>query len=353
MLYTLLKYIDRSRFDVTVLVMNDVGVQREAFHALGFRIVNVLDSKLSFLNKVKYKLVYNILPVKLAAKWLLRGIEADSYVAFVEGYCTKIISTISPRKRKIAWVHTDLKNFPWPVEKHIYRNAIQEKDAYSKYDEVICVSQEVAGVMKREYGIGNANTIYNPIDEERIIQDSKEACDIYVDRNKFNIVSVGRLTYPKGYDLLIDRVPEIRAINPNIRLYIIGEGEERPSLERQIQRLGLERHVVLTGFQQNPYSLMAAMNAFVCSSRAEGFSLVIAEAMIIGLPVISMECAGPCELLDNGRYGILCKSYDELAKSIATVAGDEKLFMAMREKSERRAKDFNTEKTIKSIEEIL
>lgn len=352
-LYTILKHIDRSRFDVSILVMNDVGVQREAFHALGFKIVNVLDRKISLLNKIKYKLIYNFLPAKLAAKWLLRGIKTETYVAFVEGYCTKILSTISPRIRKIAWVHIDLESFPWTIKKGIFKNKTEEKKAYSRFDEVICVSQEVTKVMRREYGINKARTIYNPIDEDRIIQASKESCGIVVDKECFNIISVGRLTRQKGYDLLIDKMPEIISASPNIRLYIVGEGEERASLESQIKRLGLELHVILTGFLQNPYSLMALMDAFVCSSRAEGFSLVIAEAMIVGLPVISMECAGPCELLDEGKYGILCKSYDELAKSIAVIACDEELLESLRMKSRQRAKDFNTKNTIKCIEEIL
>lgn len=351
--YTILKYIDRRRFDVTILVMNDVGVHKDAFHSLGFRIINVLDGKLSLLNNIKYKLIYNIFPAKIAAKWLLNGIKADTYVAFVEGYCTKIISTIPHKKRKIAWVHTDLKKFPWPVEKHIYSSADSEKKSYSLFDKVVGVSKEVSEVMKQEYGLTDVITIYNPIDENRIQAQSEKVRCKNIDKSLFNIISVGRLTHPKGYDQLIDRMPGIISIRPDIRLYIVGEGEERTSLENQIKRLGLERHVILTGFLQNPYSLMAQMDAFVCSSRAEGFSLVIAEAMIIGLPIISMECTGPCELLDNGKYGILCKSYDELSQSIVAVAEDKKLLESLKVKSQQRAKDFNTEKTIKLIEEIL
>lgn len=352
-LHTILKYIDRRRFDITILVMNDVGVHKDAFHSLGFRIINVLDGKLSLLNNIKYKLIYNILPAKIAAKCLLNGIKADTYVAFVEGYCTKIISTIPHKKRKIAWVHIDLDNFPWTIEKGIYKDKVEEKKSYSRFDEVISVSQEVTEVMRHEYGTIKARTIYNPIDEVRIKQASNDSCDIVVDKKNVNIISVGRLTYQKGYDLLIEKMLEIVSSKNNVRLYIVGDGEQRASLNCQIKRLGLEQHVILTGFLQNPYSLMTQMDAFVCSSRAEGFSLVIAEAMIVGLPIISMDCAGPCELIDNGKYGILCKSYDELSKSIVAVAEDKKLLESLKVKSQQRAKDFNTEKTIKLIEEIL
>jgi len=352
-LYTILRYINRERFDVTILVMNDAGVQRDVFHSLGFKIINVLDNRIPLLNNIKYKLIYNILPAKVAAKWLLTGIKADTYVAFVEGYCTKIFSTLSPKKRTIAWVHTDLKNFPWPVEKRIYSSFESEGTAYKNYCQVIGVSNEVTEVMKHAYRLSDVLTIYNPIDELRIKSLSEAPGDIKVDKRSFNIISVGRLTRPKGYDLLIGIMPGLVKHRSDIKLYIVGEGEDRASLEEQITLLGLKSHVILTGFLQNPYSLMARMDAFVCSSRVEGFSLVIAEAMIVGLPVISMECAGPCELLDNGKYGILCKSYDELTKSIMAVAKDGKFLESLRAKSQQRAKDFNTEKTIKHIEEIL
>lgn len=352
-LYTILRYIDQKKFAITILVMNDTGPQKDAFHSLGYVIKNVLGNKISLLNKIKYKLIYNILPAKVALKWLTKDVDADTYVAFVEGYCTKVFSHIPSGKRKVTWVHIDLDSFPWTIEKGIFKNKAEEKKSYSRFDEVICVSQEVTKVMRREYGINNARTIYNPIDEDRIIQASRESCDIVVDIECFNIISVGRLTRQKGYDLLIDKMPEIIAANPSIKLYIVGEGEERASLESQIQRLRLEEHVILTGFLQNPYSLMTQMDAFVCPSRAEGFSLVIAEAMIVGLPIASMECAGPCELLDEGKYGILCRSYDELAKSIAAVACNEELLESLRMKSQQRAKDFNTKNTIKCIEEIL
>jgi len=352
-LYTILRYINRERFDVTILVMNDAGAHKEAFHSLGLKIVNVLDGKFSLLNNIKYKFIYSILPAKISAKWMLRGISADTYVAFVEGYCTKIISTISSKKRKIAWVHIDLKKFPWTIEKGIYSSKIDEEKSYSRFSEVIGVSQDVTEVMKLEYGITNAKTIYNPIDESRIKQASNGHCEIGVNKGYFNIISVGRLTRQKGYDLLIDSMPEIVASNPNVRLYIVGEGEDRTSLENQIQCLGLEQYVILTGFLQNPYSLMAQMDAFVCSSRAEGFSLVIAEAMIVGLPVISMECAGPCELLDNGKYGILCKSYDELKNGIMGISKDASLLEDLRNKAVERGGTFDTVSIVKQIESLL
>lgn len=352
-LYTILRYIKQKKFDITILVVNDTGVQKEAFHSLGYEIKNVLGNKISLLNKIKYKLIYNILPAKVALKWLTKDIDADTYVAFVEGYCTKIFSNIPAGKRKLAWVHIDLESFPWTIEKGIFHNRSEEVAAYSKFDNVICVSEEVASVMRNNFEVPEAMTVYNPIDETRIAELSKMQTETHIDETYFNIISVGRLTRQKGYDRLIGLMPSIIRRAPKVRLFIVGEGEERTTLEVQINSLGLQHHVVLTGFLQNPYSLMSKMDLFVCSSIAEGFSLVIAEAMTVGLPIVSMKCAGPCELLDFGKYGILCDSYDDLAEIIVDLYCNKQKLSDLRTKAKAKASFFNTDVIVRQIENML
>lgn len=352
-LLTILRNLDMQQFDVTVLVFSDKGVNREAFHNLNVRIVSVFSQRPGRLDDIKYKLVYRILPPGIASKWLLGGIKADTYVAFAEGFCTKILSSLPRKKRKIAWTHIDLQNFPWTLEQGIYRDQREETLAYEKFDTVVGVSDEVAEVMRTRYGLANVRTIYNPVDEKRILELSGIEPDICVDKSNFNIISVGRLTKQKGYDKLISLMPCILRRNPSVRLYIAGMGEAWSNLKSLIGSLNLTDNVILTGFMENPYALMKEMDLFVCSSVAEGFSLVIAEAMIIGLPVVSMECAGPCELLGRGEYGLLCRTYDELAAAIADISLDEKRLGELRKKAKLRAADFNTEKIIGMIEEIL
>ena len=95
------------------------------------------------------------------------------------------------------------------------------------------------------------------------------------------------------------------------------------------------------------------MDLFVCSSIAEGFSLVIAEAMTVGLPIVSMACAGPKELLDFGKYGILCNSYSDLAQAIGEISNNPSLQAALRDKAVTRSRMFNTVNTIHQIEALL
>ncbi len=351
-LLTVLRNIDMAKFEVTILVVSDSGVYRRDFHELGVKIVPVLDNSLNTLNNIKYKLVYNLLPPKLTVKWLLKDIEADTYVAFIEGFCTKVFAKLPKNKRKITWVHIDLDAFPWTIEKGIYRDKNEEINTYHNYDNVIGVSQQVTEMLANKYGLHSAQTIYNPIDEDRIRRLSVND-NIDIDKEYFNMVSVGRLTKQKGYDKLIGLMPEMLSSNPQLRLYIIGEGEERQNLEDNIERLNLQKQVKLLGFMDNPYSLMKEMDLFVCSSIAEGFSLVIAEAMIVGLPVVSMECAGPSELLGNGEYGMLCRTFKELDQTILRVSTDSDLLQSLKNKAQTRSRHFNTTSIIRQIESIL
>ena len=352
-LLTILKALDLTKFEPVVLVVSDVGVQRDHFHNLGVEIIEVCPNLDSFIGKLRYKLLYSILPPYLACRWICKGINAEAFVAFVEGYCTKIFSRLPSAKNKIAWVHTDLKTFPWPIQKRIYDNLNEEKAAYRKYDSVIGVSETASAVMRSLYGIENTVTVYNPIAEDLILEMKGVQSEIDVDHGSFNIISVGRLTAAKGYDRLISIMPRLLSVNPRIKLYIVGEGEDRDLLEKQIERLGLKDKVFLPGFLHNPYALMNKMDLFVCSSIAEGFSLVIAEAMTVGLPIVSMACAGPKELLDFGKYGILCNSYSDLAQAIGEISNNPSLQAALRDKAVTRSRMFNTVNTIHQIEALL
>jgi glycosyltransferase involved in cell wall biosynthesis len=112
--------------------------------------------------------------------------------------------------------------------------------------------------------------------------------------------------------ILVRRVPA--------RLIVVGEGELRDELERLARELGISAVVRFLGQTSNPYSLMNLADVLVVSSAWEGFSLVIVEALALGLPVVATDCpSGPAEILEQGRYGRLVPVGDptELAAAVA------------------------------------
>jgi glycosyltransferase involved in cell wall biosynthesis len=119
------------------------------------------------------------------------------------------------------------------------------------------------------------------------------------------LLGVGRLTAQKDFANLVEAFARVRA-ERRCRLLIIGEGELKGELERQIRDLGIGDDVDLAGFQANPYPFMKAARLLVLSSRWEGFGNVLVEALYCATPIVSTDCPhGPREVLADGRYGRL------------------------------------------------
>ena len=343
----ILHHIDYLKYDITLLTLTNGGILEKDLDLKKVHYKTIISTKFSkigiFWNKVLYNLFYKILPLSLLCRWFIPK-NQDIYVAFVEGYSTKLLSFLPRTDKKIAWVHIDLKNYPWTQNKGIYKNLEEEKICYEKYNKIVCVSLSVEKVMKEYFQLSNVITIYNPIDSNGIIQMALEQSNIKIS-NGFNIVSVGRLVNQKGYDLLIPMISHMKKEGINANLYLLGEGCERAQLESLIEKNHISDFVHLLGYQKNPYSIMKDMDLFVCSSRSEGYSLVIAEAIVLGLPVVSMNCSGPNELLDGNKYGQLCDTYDELYQSIKKAVIDKLYLEDLKNRSKAR-KDFFEVRTI-------
>ena len=320
-LSTIVKYIDKQKFDVTVCVISGGGKYGEevASHVRLFPLLKNPDAYYGISKSwywLKYHLIYDWLPKRWVYELFLPH-GNDVEIAFVEGFATKLLSySTNSKAKKIAWVHCDLKNQPWPIISGIYGSLEEERSAYRKYDTVVCVSKLVENVMRDCYGLSNTMTIYNPIDEKRIKQLASMVSGWNVDASKYNIISVVRLEKVKGYDELIPIIRNVRNEGIDVHLWIAGEGTQIEDLKGLVKEMGMEDCVTFTGFMKNPYSLMSKMNLFVCSSRAEGFSLVIAEAITLGIPVVSMNCSGPRELIQLCGVGNLCDSYEDLEQEI-------------------------------------
>lgn len=172
------------------------------------------------------------------------------------------------------------------------------------------MSKTVELAFHERYGLEDCTcTIYNPIDIEAISKKAGERTKH--DDGTFRMISIGRLVPQKGYDRLLHIVRQLHEDGHQLNLLILGEGEERKSLEQYICENKMQSYVTLPGFDKNPYRHLVNSDLFVCSSRAEGFSLVIAEAMALGVPVLSTYCSGPNELLGEGKYGMLVKNTEE------------------------------------------
>lgn len=118
------------------------------------------------------------------------------------------------------------------------------------------------------------------------------------------ILSAGRLTYQKGFDLLVDVAAKVLPKHPDWRWLILGEGEERQNLESKIQEQGLQDRLILEGRVSNMADYYRKSAMFVMTSRFEGLPMVLLEAKAYRLPLVSFDClTGPAEIIENGVNG--------------------------------------------------
>jgi glycosyltransferase involved in cell wall biosynthesis len=160
------------------------------------------------------------------------------------------------------------------------------------------------------------------------------------------IVCAGRLTSQKRFDLAIrsfDLLVRGRGLDAN--LLILGEGEDRVALERQVLDLGLAGRVFLPGQVENIGAYMRRAAVFLLSSDYEGFGRVLVEALAVDCPCVSTDCpSGPAEILDGGRAGLLvpCGDVEGLARALAKVLTEPALAAEMRAAGSSRVEGFAT-----------
>ena len=142
------------------------------------------------------------------------------------------------------------------------------------------------------------------------------------DATFFHVLAAGRLVPAKGFDLLIEAAGLLRDRGVNVRMTICGEGPLRAQLQATIDRLGLQALVTLAGYCGDLPARMRDADAFVLSSRREGFGNVIVEAMAQRLPVIATRLPGPSALIRDGSTGLLVapENPSYLADAIARLA---------------------------------
>ena len=348
----LINNMDISKYDITVMSIWNYGVRKKdlrkdvRYKSIFPNIKGISRVFHNFVEKSDGKLLYKL------------GIREnyDIEIAFIEGRATKIIgASTNPNSRKIAWVHIDLSQGHW-TSRVFKENTELEKSYYKKFNDLVFVSNSAKEGFIKIFGdnFPKMHVKYNPIIAPDVIRKSKEEIsDIVKPTDKKLLVTSGRLVSQKGFDNLLEACNKLNKDGLKYELWILGEGWGRASLEELIEKHKLY-NVKLLGYKDNPHKYIKEGDLFVCSSRNEGFSLVIAEAMILGLPIISTNCSGPNELLNFGEYGFMVENNeDALYEGLKEILKDKKKLEYYIEKSKERVNFFYYKDRISDIERLF
>lgn len=183
------------------------------------------------------------------------------------------------------------------------------KIVYRRADAIVAVSDGVAHSIEEILRIPKSlvHVIYNPVPGSEIEVKARHQISYpwFAPGELPVILAVGRMTAAKDYPTLL-RAFSLLTQGRAARLLILGEGEERQTLEKLIVELDLSQVVSMPGHVPGPYAYMARCAVFVLSSVWEGFGIVLVEALLCGATIVSTDCpSGPAEILGNGRYGML------------------------------------------------
>lgn len=272
----------------------------------------------------------------------------DIVIAIKEGEPTKFASQLRA-PQKYAWIHTDVESCHW--SRVSYSSNAEELECLKRFDTIFCVSEKTMEGVKRVIGDpGNMVVAYNPINVNDIRKKSKEAvAPAKTDLLKF--VSVGRLDYLKGYDMLVSACERLNKEGYFFEVWIIGDGPERKKLSETVPKLE-RRNITLLGEKSNPFPYMLQCNWFISPSRAEGFSLVSQEALVLEMPLMLTDCAGTSELIgSDGEYGIIMdKTVESIYYAMKRVLDNPELEAYYRRQSRKRIDFVDYEKRMKTIE---
>jgi glycosyltransferase involved in cell wall biosynthesis len=309
---TLLRHLDRTRFHLTLAVLDlRQAVYRDDVPQ-GVEVIDLGCSRVRYALPKIFRLVWKRRPNVVFSTL---G-HLNLALAFLRPLLPNGVRYIA---RETSIVSVILQGYPFSAWWHwAYRRV------YSRFDTVVCQSRYMRDdlVGKFDFPSARAVVIHNPVDIDRIRVLATE--NVITGMNSagnndgsslIHLVAAGRMAPEKGFDLLIEALA--LCDDPRLRLTLLGDGPLRDELEALAVSKGVAGQVRFSGFQKNPFPFFAQADAFVLSSRFEGFPNVILEALACGTQVIAVPATGGVrEILEDIHDCIIAEAVS--SESLAT-----------------------------------
>lgn len=265
-------------------------------------------SKLSYLLKTGLAMIKagNFQIDKLLWRVLSDGAQRfdqtfDLAIAYIEGGSAYYVADHVKARKKAAFIHIAYESAGYTRD--------MDQGCWERFDRIFAVSDEVKDHFSEFYPeyAEKLAVFPNVIDRERIWRCSEQKGGFEDDYSGLRILTVGRLSYQKGYDIAIEAMALLKKFECQAKWYVLGEGDQRKKLEKKIAGLRLQDHFCLMGAVENPYPYYRQADLYVHATRFEGKSIAIQEAQILGCAIIASDSDGNREHIINHEDGIICE----------------------------------------------
>lgn len=318
-----LKKIDKTRFDIKLALQyeNENFFEDEIPKEIKYKYMlpqNIINKSLYYRSRKKsifYKILYSFMlkyeKYIIKKNYLKFSSDREIVIDFKSGDFLKLI--LLNNNKKVCWIHGEITKLNRYQERKI-----KLRKQLKKCNKVICICNEMRNNFLKEMPEleKNVNVIYNPFNVEEIRKKSQDYKNLSVEekemlKNKY-IIMVSRLELKmKDFFTLFKAYKIVLKTNPDLKLYILGDGKDKEKILFEIKKMQLGDKIFLLGSKKNPYPWIKNAEMLVHSSKAEGLPTVLIEGLILNKIVVATNClTGPKEILNNGEYGSLVEIGD-------------------------------------------
>ncbi len=356
-LLSMLDNLDRNKFDISLCLNLNQGELRNTIPSFIPTTILARGKEDFPKNKILNKLCLILRGLKLALyrkfpfivdRFILKN-EADIEIATGYTMFSDVLNSSNKKSKKIGWFHTDIANPKLTIVPKLLQQIPQ-------FDYFIFGSQQAQDSFHTTFPntkLPPNSVVLNAIDQKDLEKKAKEY-EPELDPTIPTFVAVGRLHFRKGHHTLLKAHHELIQKGYYHRILVIGDGEEKESLEKAIKTLGAEETFILKGSLTNPYPYIRHASYMIMPSQSEGWPLVVAEALALRKPILATNVGGIPEIIQHKINGLLVSySEESIFEGMKTFLTDTLLLNQIQKHLDNTPFPFDSETIFTSVEKII
>lgn len=358
-LLNLMDNLDKDKFDIHLLLnLRQGSLLKEipdhvSMHYLGEGKENFSSFKIIHYLQLLYRrlvlFLYYWFPFLLKKKI---GFVPDVEIAFMNSSLSRLVRSPFKTSRKINWFHSDFLF----IEK---KRGLKIIEMMNQCDVTVFVSELTYKntINYLDVPIKNPICIHNAFDIHTIRKKGKLPCVeniMYQNRELKKVVSVGRLVFQKGYDILLEAHAELIKEGFLHQIIIVGNGCDYSKLKERIIEENITDTFILLGERENPYPYISGADFYIQPSRYESYPLAVGEAIVLNKPVIATDCGGIKEMITHRKTGLIVEfSKKSLKEGIKTFLTEPELVELIKENQKDLDFDSHNQWNYQKVEDLF